>query len=209
MESKNDHNPLAVEIFNRHAAFYKERFMDVSRYHDALDAFIARISPTAEVLELACGPGNITRYMLDRLPNVKMTASDLAPAMLEIAKTTCPEATLLLMDARNLKSLQSSYDALIAAFIFPYFSKEETATFLKDARALVKSGGSLLISTMEAEEKHSGWQTNSKGEQCYQQFYNEAELKQWLKEAGFETISVSRFAIPDSDYSQDLFILAS
>jgi cyclopropane fatty-acyl-phospholipid synthase-like methyltransferase len=113
------------------------------------------------------------------------------------------------MDARNLKSLQSSYDALIAAFIFPYFSKEETATFLKDARALVKSGGSLLISTMEAEEKHSGWQTNSKGEQCYQQFYNEAELKQWLKEAGFETISFSRFAIPDSDYSQDLFILAS
>jgi cyclopropane fatty-acyl-phospholipid synthase-like methyltransferase len=209
MENQNDHNPLAVEIFNRHAAFYKERFMDVSRYAAALDAFVAQLPEKAELLELACGPGNVTRYLLDRKKNLTITATDLAPNMLEIAAETCPEAKLLLLDARKISELNSKYDAVIAAFIFPYFSKIETAQFLRDAKALLKPGGVLLLSTMEAEDKHSGWQVNSKGERCFQQFYNETELTQWLQEAGFNRSSSSRFPIPDSEYSQDLFILAS
>jgi len=209
MENQNDHNPLAVEIFNRHAAFYKERFMDVSRYAATLDAFLAVLPENAELLDLACGPGNVTRYFLDRKKNLNITATDLAPNMLEIAAETCPEAKLMLLDARKISELNSKYDAVIAAFIFPYFSKIETAQFLRDTKALLKPGGVLLLSTMEADEKHSGWQVNSKGERCYQQYYNEAELLQWLKDAEFNTFSTSRFPIPDSAFSQDLFIVAS
>ena len=69
----------AVAVFDKHAHYYQERFMDTSFYWDTFDVFCENIIPAAaEILEVACGPGNITKYILDKHPDYKITATDLA-----------------------------------------------------------------------------------------------------------------------------------
>ena len=62
-----DKTKIAVAIFNKYASEYQDKFMDLALYHDTFDLFcnlLVRENPT--ILELACGPGNITKYLLKK-----------------------------------------------------------------------------------------------------------------------------------------------
>lgn len=51
--------------------------MDVTLYQDTLVVFAATVAnERAEILELACGPGNVTRYLLDKCPGWKILGTD-------------------------------------------------------------------------------------------------------------------------------------
>ena len=40
----------------------------------------------AQVLDVGCGPGNITKFLLSRLPNLEILGIDVSPNMLDLAK---------------------------------------------------------------------------------------------------------------------------
>ena len=97
---------MAIAIFDKHAQEYEQRFMDVSLYADTLDLFCDSLAKEdASVLELACGPGNITRYLINKLPNLKVLATDLSFTMLELAKKNNSEANFELLDCRDISKL--------------------------------------------------------------------------------------------------------
>ena len=50
------------------------------------------LKPGAEVLDVACGPGHISNYLLENDPTVKLHGIDLSPRMLELASENCPRA---------------------------------------------------------------------------------------------------------------------
>src|SRR5690349_18694421 len=98
-----DRTKMAVDIFNKHAQIYQHKYMDVSMYHDTLDAFCNSIPKhNAQILEIACGPGNITQYLLQQRPGFNILGTDLAPNMLELARANNPEAKFKEMDGRNI-----------------------------------------------------------------------------------------------------------
>ena len=56
--------------------------MDVSLYKGALKTFCNLIKKeNAKVLDLACGPGNVTKYLLTEKPNLIVLGIDLATNM--------------------------------------------------------------------------------------------------------------------------------
>ena len=61
-----------ADLFNRWAERYQERFMNVDMYSESFDLFCKELKTDASVLELACGPGNITKYLLDRRPDLQI-----------------------------------------------------------------------------------------------------------------------------------------
>jgi ubiquinone/menaquinone biosynthesis C-methylase UbiE len=67
-----DKNKQAIDVFNKLAKVYQDKFMDVSLYHDSFDVFCSHIKKeNPSVLELACGPGNITQYLLKKTSRFK------------------------------------------------------------------------------------------------------------------------------------------
>jgi trans-aconitate methyltransferase len=66
-----DPGEQAARIFDRHAEQYAAKYGDVGRYTLSLGAFLNVMPHQAEVLELACGPGNVTRHLLGRRPDLK------------------------------------------------------------------------------------------------------------------------------------------
>ena len=137
-----DKNKIAVGVFDKHATLYQEKFMDVNLYGDTFDFFCDTIKKQdADLLEIACGPGNITKYLLNKRPDLKIFGIDLAPAMIELAKINNPTAEFHLMDCRQIGTITKKFDAIMCGFCLPYLTKDETIKLLSDASILLNSKG--------------------------------------------------------------------
>jgi ubiquinone/menaquinone biosynthesis C-methylase UbiE len=200
---------MAVAVFDKHALEYEQRFMDVSLYAEMLNTFCDSImKKEATILELACGPGNITRYLLDKLPELKITATDLSTNMLELAKKNTPEATFELMDCRDIDKLSKKFDGIVCGFCLPYLDKEEALKLIKDSASVLSENGVLYISTIEGDYSTSGLTTNSHGDSVYMYYHEEKYLKQAIEEH-FEIIgSDHKSYIHNGAEIKDLILVA-
>jgi len=202
---------MAIEVFNKLAQAYQDRFMDVSLYHDSFDIFCDHIKKeNASVLELACGPGNITKYILQKRPNLKILATDLAPNMIELGKINNPTAQFELLDFKNIKKLNKKFDAVMCGFGLPYLSKSEAIQFIADSREILNPNGIIYISTMEDDNSKSGFKTGSTGDKMYQNFHQADYLTESLENNNFKILHLDRKEyIHNEQKTTDLIIIAT
>ncbi len=204
-----DHSANAVNLFNKYADSYTEKYMNVDLYSDSLDIFCEYAETNGSVLELACGPGNVTRYILSKRPDLKILGTDLAPRMLEIARDKNPEAVFTILDCRKMNELQKTYDAIICAFGFPYLSKKESTELISDAAKHLSKHGILYLSFMEDKHENSGPQKGSQGDEIFMNYHEEGYILDALKNNGFTMIDLRRktYAGADAKPVTDLVIL--
>ena len=203
-----DKTKIAVDVFNKLADLYQTKFMDVSMYHDTFDIFCNSIKKQqADVLELACGPGNITKYLLQKRPDLTILGTDLAPHMIELAKLNNPLAQFELLDSRAIDKLHKKYDALMCGFIFPYLSKEEAIKLIEDAYHVLNTEGVIYISTMEDDYRTSGFRKGSTGDEIYMYYHQEDYLAEAFKAAGFQIIYVHRQDYPETNGTKTLDLI--
>lgn len=92
-----------IEGFNKLAQVYQDKFMDMDLYDDTYDEFCGLIKGhNAKVLEIGCGPGNITRFILNQLPELHIHAIDLSEEMVALARENNPTAVVEVMDCRAI-----------------------------------------------------------------------------------------------------------
>lgn len=188
-----DHSKNAVAVFNKHATVYQEKFMDVGLYAKALTVFCDSIEKQqSKILELACGPGNVTKYLLQKRPDFKILATDLSENMLALARINNPTAIFKALDAREILSLNEKYDGIVCSFLLPYLTNSETKKLIEDCAVMLHAGGLLYISTMQGNYEDSGIQTGSKGDKIYMHYYQEKDLIAFLKENRFKYINTFR-----------------
>jgi predicted TPR repeat methyltransferase len=201
----------AFEVFDERANSYQEKYMDVSMYAESLDLFCNLISkPNAEILELACGPGNITKYLLNKRSDYKILSTDLSPNMLELASVNNPNAEFQLMDCRDIGSIQKKYDGIMCGFCLPYLSKDETLILIINSSKVLNSDGLIYLSTIEDDYTKSGIQTSSFGDKCMMYFHQADYLVDQLEKSDFEVFSLKRKNYSNANGTKvtDLIILA-
>ena len=206
-----DKNKIAVGVFDKHATLYQEKFMDVNLYGDTFDFFCETIKKQdADLLEIACGQGNITKYLLNKRPDLKIFGIDLAPAMIELAKINNPTAEFHLMDCRQIGTITKKFDAIMCGFCLPYLTKDETIKLLSDASILLNSKGVLYISTMEDDYNKSGFKKGSTGDEIFMHFYQADFLTLILKKNNFNILKLDRkeYDITDETKTTDLILIA-
>lgn len=202
---------IAVDIFNKLADVYQDKFMDVSLYHDSFNVFCDAVKKeNAEILELACGPGNITKYLLEKRTDFKILGTDLAPNMIALAKINNPTADFQLMDCRAITRLNKKFDGIMCGFGLPYLSKEEAIQFIKDSSQQLYKNGVLYISTMEDDHAKSGFKTGSTGDIMFQNFHQADYLTKALEENDFTIIHLERKEyLHNNEKTTDLIIIAT
>lgn len=197
-----DKTTAAIRLFDAHARDYEKQFMDVGPYQGPLDAFCAAIGPhAAEVLELACGPGNITKYLLGKRPDLRILATDLSPNMLERALANNPQITVQCLDCRAVATLGRRFDAIVCGFALPYLNPEETARLIQDMAFMLEPNGVLYLSTMEGDPAQSGWRSpaSTPGMQVHMQFHEADFLTSTLRANGCSLIHLDRTQTSSAD----------
>lgn len=208
--SRTDHSKQAAEVFDKLALLYQQRFMDVSAYGTELDSFIDCLpKPSPSILEIACGPGNITRYILDRLPTARLLGTDLAPAMVGLARANCPTASFEVMDCRNLTVLNQKFDAVIAGFCLPYLNSAEATELFSNISQLLNEGGLLYLSTIEGEREKSGMKKGSTGDEVFQYYYTREDIQRWITQNGLQITRLQTTVVPGNIHQDsDLQVIA-
>lgn len=202
-----DKSAMAVAIFDKLAGLYEQKFMNVDLYADTLNWFCQNTK--TKILELACGPGNVTRYLLGKRPDLQILGTDLAPNMLTLAQKNNPGAEFKLMDCRNLLQLKECYDSIVCGFCLPYLSMAETAQLIADAAQILNPDGYLYLSTMEADYAKSGEEFSSTGDKVYLYYYLADDLIGILQEKGFALAYQQRIATAGNTKSNvDLVLIA-
>jgi len=208
-----DRNRITLETYNNAAKNYQARFMGMDLYHDTYDSFCALIKKqNASVFEIACGPGNVTRYLLSNRPDFRIFGIDLAPNMVELAKINNPNADFQVMDCRNIDKLKNSFDAIMCSFCMPYLSKEECAKLIAVSSKLLNPNGLLYLSTMEGDYSNSGFETTSfSGPDKVFIYYHQADfLSDCLINNGFQIVDLQRKICPESNgtFFKDMIFIA-
>ena len=176
-----DKYELNKNTFNKLATQYQDRFMDFDGYLDTFDLLINTIvKKDARILEIACGPGNVTKYLHSLRPDFKIFGIDIAPNMIDLARINNPTAKYEVMDCRHLSHFNDSFDAVMCAFGMPYINKGDAIKLINDSCSLIEGNGILYISTMEGENANSEYVNSTAYDGSTYVNYHEAS---YLKDA--------------------------
>jgi trans-aconitate methyltransferase len=85
-----DKYEITFDTWNKIASSYQERFMDLDLYNDTYDIFCSLIGQNAQIFEIGCGPGNITKYILSKRSDLQIEGIDIAPNMIKLAEKNNP-----------------------------------------------------------------------------------------------------------------------
>lgn len=205
-----DRNQITIQTWDKLATVYQEKFMDLDLYNDTYDTFCQLIQkPSAHILEIGCGPGNITKYLLAHRPDFHIEATDAAPNMVKAAQENNPTAHCFTLDCRNIHTLTTRYDGVMCGFCMPYLSKDDCRKLIKDCAQVLNSGGLLYFSAIEDDYNKSGYETSSNGEHTMFVYYHEeAYLKDYLLENNFEWVSIVRKDYPQSAHPTHIIFIA-
>jgi SAM-dependent methyltransferase len=204
---------ISVKRFDEFASEYAERFMNIDSYHIHFDKFcdLAK-KQRPRILELACGPGNVTRYLKQRFPHSEIIAIDLAPRMIDIAKREVSGVDFRVMDVRDVKTLGIQFDLIMSSFCLPFLSEEDTRQLISDCSEMLEQGGLLYLSTMEGDEFKAGFESTSfSGDsEVYFNYHRGEDLEKALSNTGF-TIDYNvrqDYPEPDGNVTVDIIIIA-
>lgn len=206
-----DPGASSAKSFDQLADLYREKYMDLRIYDDGYRIFCDLLQGTnARVLDAACGPGNVTRFLLKHRPNLDVLGIDLAPRMIDLAQATVPNARFLVHDLRRIRELQQSFDGILCAFGLPYLPKDAARHFIADSSELLHPGGALYLSTMLGESTASGIHRHSSGAEFHITYHGESDLLETLGRHGLRVLHQARLSSPPqaSKPTTDLIIIA-
>lgn len=199
-----------VRTFDELASQYEEKYLDAALYWPSYDAFAERVDASdAKILDVACGPGNISRYLLRKHPAWRVLGIDLAPQMSELARQNNPTARFQVMDARRVDQIEERFDGIVIGFCLPYLTRADAHQLIVDTRALLEPGGVLSLSFIEGDPAHEGLQTSASGHQVYQYFHQRDDLIELLREEGLriESVQCQESPNPGDSPTQDVCVI--
>jgi cyclopropane fatty-acyl-phospholipid synthase-like methyltransferase len=187
-----DSYKITFQSWDKVAERYQEKFMDLDLYNDTYDLFWGLIKkPNARILEIGCGPGNITKYLLSKRPDLQIEGIDVSPNMIKLAKKNNPLAHFEVMDCREIDKLSDRYDAIMCGFCMPYLSKEDCEKLIRDCSVLLNKGGVMYLSAIEGDYGKSGYEADSSGQhKSYVYYHSENHLTECLRKNNFELTSL-------------------
>ncbi|GAX91317.1 malonyl-ACP O-methyltransferase BioC [Effusibacillus lacus] len=143
------------------------------------------------ILEIGCGTGFLTSQLLRHFPNASITAVDLAPGMIEIAKQRIAgESVDFRVGDIEEMDLDGTYDLIISNATFQWFN--QLPLTVKRLFDVLGQQGVLLFSTFGPrtfEELHASFELAQQRfglpdqERPGQSFYSSSELKKRVADA--------------------------
>lgn len=197
------------ETWNKLAALYQDKFMDLDLYDATYDYVCQTITkPNAKLLEIGCGPGNITKYLLSKRPDFAILGIDIAQNMIELTQQNNPTASFAVMDCRAIHTLEKGYDGIVGGFCLPYLSQAESSELIATSYNLLNENGLLYLSFVEGNPEDSDFKTGIGGRVYF--YYHDLEvLTSQLLNLKFKNIKTFKVKYKTSETTFDIHTIVT
>ncbi|MBP9213697.1 MAG: class I SAM-dependent methyltransferase [Chitinophagaceae bacterium] len=193
------------DTWNKVAQLYEDKFMHLTIYNESYDFVCKHLQHlNSKLLEVGCGPGNITKYLLTQKPDFDILGIDIAPNMIQLAEQNNPTATFKVLDALKIHELNDLFDAIIVGFCLPYFAPMDAEHFIKNAYSALNKKGVLYLSFVEGNPINSGYQTASSGDRTYFYYYHLNDLEKLLSSNQFKLLKTFHVEYEKSNNEKEI-----
>lgn len=201
-----------AKAYNQNAKAYEQKFMHFGLYNDTFDEFLNLLPKSkCSILELGTGPGNVTRYMLERNPELSIVGIDISEGMIKLASSNAPTAQFMTMDVRKL-TINQHFDAALSAFCIPYLAPEECSELIESIAKLLNNNGLLYLSFMDDDPLKSGYETTSFSNEMpvYIYYHTQEFIRDILDNNNFEVVFDTKklYPEPDGTFLTDCILIA-
>ncbi|MEK7515874.1 MAG: class I SAM-dependent methyltransferase [Patescibacteria group bacterium] len=181
MDLKSTYNRIAEDWFKDHHGD--------TWWVEGTDKFVSFLKPGALVLDVGCGAGVKSRYLLDK--GLKVVGVDFSEKMVEIARREVPDATFRVADIKNLSVLAESFDGILAQAVLLHIPKAEAGAVVKGLRDKLTDGGYLYIAVKQKREGGKEEEILKEDDYGYEyerffSYFTLPEIQKYVSNAGLE-----------------------
>lgn len=175
------------------------------RWQRRVSMLTSSITPGMSVLELGCGTGYFTREIV--ATGAKITAIDISPDLLEVARTNIisENLTFCLENAYAMSFPDRSFDCVVGSSVLHHLDVQKA---LGEICRVLKPGGKVyftepnMMNPQIAVQKNIPVIKRKLGDSPDETAFFRFSLRRWMKKAGFRFIEITPFdflhpAIPE------------
>jgi len=203
-----DFQLASIEAFDNCAVKYENTIGSLNNYNHCYDAMISLMSPQDRILDLACGPGNVSKYIKSK-KEVSVTGYDLAPSMLELAQKNIPDGEFVQQSIIAFE-VQNPYDWIINAFGFPFLDPAQRLKSIESSARAIKPEGYIFLSFMDGNREGYEKPSFTENQSIYFIYHSKQDVVQELQNNQFELVKEWEldFDIGDGNFLKDVVLIA-
>lgn len=179
-----DKNMIAVDTYNKIAQEYDKEFGNDYSDTPYVDKFLNYLEGN-KVLDIGCGVGNLTKYIMDKGFNVE--GIDLSKEMLSIAKQKYSDIKFYEMNMKEI-TLRKKYDGIMLAYSLFHLTKKEVIEVLPKYYDLLNSNGKILLILQYGQGERIVDEPLKKGLKIFINYYSQDEIIEILKNNNFKIL---------------------
>jgi 2-polyprenyl-3-methyl-5-hydroxy-6-metoxy-1,4-benzoquinol methylase len=161
------------------------------------EAFVALLKPGATILDVGCGAGLKSDYLIKK--GFHVIGIDFSEKMIELAKREVPGGTFSVRDVHDIESMPGKFDAVFAQAVLLHVPKDKIQNVMRSLVEKINDGGYLYIAVKrqrENEPEESVLAENDYG-YPYERFFSYftiSEMESYFKNLGLEICYVNNDA---------------
>src|SRR3989344_2889489 len=177
--------------YNRIAEDWFRDHQDDDWWINGTNKFISFLKPRGLVLDVGCGAGIKSRYLINK--GLKVVGIDLSDKMIEIAKREVSEAEFQVADISEPLKFREGFDGIFAQAVLLHIPKKEVRQVLNNLIGTLKQGGYFYIAVKGIKEGQPEEQIIKENDYGYEyerffSFYSQDEVNNHLKDLGMNIV---------------------
>lgn len=183
------------ETYNRIAKDWHRDHSNDDWWKEGTDAFIKELPFGARVLDVGCGSGVKSKYLIAH--GLKVTGIDISDKLLEIARREVQGGQYRELSMMDLDLMPETFDGVFAQASLLHIPKKEVAKAVKKMAGRLVLDGLLYITVKEIREGEPDEEIKKENDYGYEyerffSYFTMGELEQYLADAGLNVISSLR-----------------
>lgn len=183
------------ETYNRIAEDWHRDHLSDDWWREGTDAFIETLQPGARVLDVGCGSGVKSKYLVDH--GLRVTGIDISEKLLDIARREVPKGEFKVFSMTDLDSMSEIFDGVFAQASLLHIPRKDAGGIVEKMVKRLVQGGHLYIAVKETREGKPEEGITKENDYGYEyerffSYFTMNELEQYLTDAGLTIVSKLR-----------------